>query len=229
MIEIIESLRLEWPPSSPNPTFGWIPPHTLNPIGQCHVHRVFGTEFSSMDEDCSCALTFFQEGNFLITNLSLPWHKLKPFSPCPFTSCMGEEADPYFATTSFYIVLEGNKVSLKPSFVQIEQPWYPQPLLIRPRSWSVSPEVSWSQWARNSPTGLKWMGCFSILPSPSRSVVWAHLTQLYSKINEGNWHLQRMICLMTGVHEIVNKLPFQRAWLFPFTLCRGEMSSDPTL
>ncbi|XP_014161850.1 NADH dehydrogenase [ubiquinone] iron-sulfur protein 3, mitochondrial [Geospiza fortis] len=55
-------------------------------------------------------------------------------SPCslPVADCLGEEANPQLATPSFQAVGEGDKVNIKPPFLQAKLTQLPQPLLIRP-------------------------------------------------------------------------------------------------
>ncbi|KAK4820667.1 hypothetical protein QYF61_003075 [Mycteria americana] len=57
--------------------------------------------------------------------------QLEPISSRPITSYLGEETDPHLSTTSFQVVIESNKVSPQPPFLQAKQPQFPQPLLIR--------------------------------------------------------------------------------------------------
>ncbi|KAK4821599.1 LOW QUALITY PROTEIN: hypothetical protein QYF61_025176 [Mycteria americana] len=52
-------------------------------------------------------------------------------SSCPMACYLGEETDPHLATTSFQVVVESNKVSPQPPFLQPKQPQLPQLLLIR--------------------------------------------------------------------------------------------------
>ncbi|KAK4828313.1 hypothetical protein QYF61_025325 [Mycteria americana] len=49
----------------------------------------------------------------------------------PITCYLGEETDPHLTTTSFQVVVESNKVSPQPPFLQAKQSQFPQPLLIR--------------------------------------------------------------------------------------------------
>ncbi|KAK4831047.1 hypothetical protein QYF61_014979 [Mycteria americana] len=46
-------------------------------------------------------------------------------------SYLGEETDPHLSTTSFQVVVESDKVSPQPPFLQAKQSQLPQPLLIR--------------------------------------------------------------------------------------------------
>ncbi|KAK4817835.1 hypothetical protein QYF61_000670 [Mycteria americana] len=60
-----------------------------------------------------------------------PLVQLEAISSCPITCYLGEETDPHLSTTSFQAVVESNKVSPQPPFLQAEQPQLPQLLLIR--------------------------------------------------------------------------------------------------
>ncbi|KAK4827828.1 hypothetical protein QYF61_021912 [Mycteria americana] len=60
----------------------------------------------------------------------LPLVQLEVISSCPVASYLGEETDPHLATTSFQVVVESDKVSPQPPFLQAKQPQFPQPLLI---------------------------------------------------------------------------------------------------
>ncbi|KAK4811096.1 hypothetical protein QYF61_016382 [Mycteria americana] len=60
-----------------------------------------------------------------------PLAQLEAISSHPITCDLGEETDPHLSTTSFQIVVESDKVSPQPPFLQAEQPQFPQPLLIR--------------------------------------------------------------------------------------------------
>ncbi|KAK4832389.1 hypothetical protein QYF61_022244 [Mycteria americana] len=57
--------------------------------------------------------------------------QLEAISSRSITCYLGEETDPHLSTTSFQVVVESNKVSPQPPFLQTEQPQFPQPLLIR--------------------------------------------------------------------------------------------------
>jgi len=77
-----------------------------------------------LDNPCS-------EEIFLRFNLNLPWCNFEAISFCPITCYLGEETDPHLATTSFQVLVESNKVSPQPTFLQAKQPQLPQLLLIR--------------------------------------------------------------------------------------------------
>ncbi|KAK4810277.1 hypothetical protein QYF61_015307 [Mycteria americana] len=57
--------------------------------------------------------------------------QLEAISSHPITCYLGEETDPHLSTTSFQVVVESDKVSPQPPFLQAKQPQFPQPLLIR--------------------------------------------------------------------------------------------------
>ncbi|KAK4824318.1 LOW QUALITY PROTEIN: hypothetical protein QYF61_013593 [Mycteria americana] len=59
-----------------------------------------------------------------------PLAQLEAISSHPITCYLGEETDPHLSTTSFQAVVESNKVSPQPPFLQAKQPQFPQPLLI---------------------------------------------------------------------------------------------------
>ena len=61
-----------------------------------------------------------------------PLVQLEAISSRPITCYLGEETNPHLATTSFQAVVESNKVSPQPPFLQTKQLQFPQPLLIRP-------------------------------------------------------------------------------------------------
>ncbi|KAK4831675.1 hypothetical protein QYF61_018672 [Mycteria americana] len=60
-----------------------------------------------------------------------PLAQLEAVSSHPITCYLGKETDPHLSTTSFQGVVESNKVSPQPPFLQAKQPQFPQPFLIR--------------------------------------------------------------------------------------------------
>ncbi|KAK4814106.1 LOW QUALITY PROTEIN: hypothetical protein QYF61_008201, partial [Mycteria americana] len=60
-----------------------------------------------------------------------PLVQLEAISSRPITCYLGEETDTHLATTSFQVVVESNKVSPQPPFLQAKQPQLPQPPLLR--------------------------------------------------------------------------------------------------
>ncbi|KAK4833077.1 hypothetical protein QYF61_027739 [Mycteria americana] len=100
-----------------------------------------GDSTTSLGSLFQCLITLSVKKNFLISSLNLPWRNLRPFplvlslvqaiSSHPITCYLGEETDPHLSTTSFQGVVESDKVSPQPPFLQAKQPQFPQPLLIR--------------------------------------------------------------------------------------------------
>ncbi|KAK4825193.1 hypothetical protein QYF61_025121 [Mycteria americana] len=60
-----------------------------------------------------------------------PLAQLEAISSRPIAFYLGEETDPHLSTASFQAVVESDKVSPQPPFLQAKQPQVPQPLLIR--------------------------------------------------------------------------------------------------
>ncbi|KAK4827249.1 hypothetical protein QYF61_015696 [Mycteria americana] len=58
-----------------------------------------------------------------------PLAQLEAISSRPIARFLGEETDTHLATASFQGVVESNKVSPQPPFLQAKQPQFPQPLL----------------------------------------------------------------------------------------------------
>ncbi|KAK4818296.1 hypothetical protein QYF61_010438 [Mycteria americana] len=73
----------------------------------------------------------FGEDIFPNTQSKPPLAQLEAISSCPITCYLGEETNPHLSTTSFQVVVESDKVSPQPPFLQAKQPQFPQPLLIR--------------------------------------------------------------------------------------------------
>ncbi|KAK4832039.1 hypothetical protein QYF61_020554 [Mycteria americana] len=57
--------------------------------------------------------------------------QLEAISSCPMACYLGEETDTHLATTSFQVVVESDKVSPQPPFLQAKQPQLPQLLITR--------------------------------------------------------------------------------------------------
>ena len=74
---------------------------------------------------------------FLISNLNLPWCNLRPFPLVLLLVTWENRLRHPPATTSFQVVVESNKVSPEPPFLQAKQPQFPQPLL-----WLCKADVS---------------------------------------------------------------------------------------
>ncbi|KAK4810060.1 hypothetical protein QYF61_007224 [Mycteria americana] len=73
----------------------------------------------------------FSEVKFPNVQSKPPLAQLEAISSCPVTCYLGEETDPHLYTTPFQVVVESNKISPQPPFLQAKQPQFPQPLLIR--------------------------------------------------------------------------------------------------
>ncbi|KAK4832356.1 hypothetical protein QYF61_021955 [Mycteria americana] len=73
----------------------------------------------------------FSEEKFPNIQSKPPLAQLEAISSRPITCYLGEETDPHLSTTSFQVVVESNKVSPQPPFLQAKQSQLPQPLLIR--------------------------------------------------------------------------------------------------
>ncbi|KAK4828376.1 hypothetical protein QYF61_026114 [Mycteria americana] len=73
----------------------------------------------------------FSEEKFPNIQSKPPLAQLEAISSCPITCYLGEETDPHLSTTSFQVVVESDKVSPQPPFLQAKQSQFPQPLLIR--------------------------------------------------------------------------------------------------
>ena len=59
-----------------------------------------------------------------------PLGQLEVISSCPI-ACSEEETNPHLTTAPFQVVVESNKVSPEPLFLQANQSQIPQPLLVR--------------------------------------------------------------------------------------------------
>ncbi|KAK4818181.1 hypothetical protein QYF61_007819 [Mycteria americana] len=73
----------------------------------------------------------FSEVKFPNIQSKPPLAQLEAISSRPITCYLGEETDPHLSTTSFQAVVESDKVSPQPPFLQAKQPQVPQLLLIR--------------------------------------------------------------------------------------------------
>ncbi|KAK4821035.1 hypothetical protein QYF61_012215 [Mycteria americana] len=72
----------------------------------------------------------FSEEKFPNIQSKPPLVQLEAISSRPITCYLGEETDPHLSTTSFQAVVESDKVSPQPPFLQAKQPQVPQPLPI---------------------------------------------------------------------------------------------------
>ncbi|GAB0205879.1 hypothetical protein GRJ2_003053500 [Grus japonensis] len=60
-----------------------------------------------------------------------PLEQLEAIFCCPIACYLGEKTNTHLTTTSFQVVVESDKVSPQPPFLQAKQPQFPQLLLIR--------------------------------------------------------------------------------------------------
>ena len=77
-----------------------------------------------------CLTTLFVKKCFLISNLNLSWHNLRPFPLVLSPVRRDQPLFPVLAVSTFQILEEINKVSPQPSFPQTKQPQFLQSLLI---------------------------------------------------------------------------------------------------
>ncbi|KAK4831422.1 hypothetical protein QYF61_017553 [Mycteria americana] len=73
----------------------------------------------------------FSEEKFPNNQSKPPLAQLEAISSRPITCYLGEDTDPHLSTTSSQVVVESDKVSPQPPFLQAKQPQLPQLLLIR--------------------------------------------------------------------------------------------------
>ncbi|KAK4826053.1 hypothetical protein QYF61_004168 [Mycteria americana] len=72
----------------------------------------------------------FGEEIFPNTQSKHPLVQLEAISSCHMACYLQEETNTHLSTTSFQVVVESDKVSPQPPFLQTKQPQFPQPLLI---------------------------------------------------------------------------------------------------
>ena len=65
-----------------------------------------------------CLTTLPVKKFFLISNLNLTWVQLEAVSSCRITCYLKEETNTHLAAASFQVVVESDKVSLQPPFLQ---------------------------------------------------------------------------------------------------------------
>ena len=76
---------------------------------------------------CSCFTALIAKNFFLISSLNLPSFTLKPLPLVLSQQALAQEIVPFLPIVPLGLALEGNKVSLEPSFLQAEQPQLSQP------------------------------------------------------------------------------------------------------
>ncbi|KAK4831181.1 LOW QUALITY PROTEIN: hypothetical protein QYF61_015913 [Mycteria americana] len=88
-----------------------------------------GDSTTSLGSLFQCLTTLSVKKFFLISSLNLPWHNLRPF---PLVlSLVTWEKRPTPTSLQPLSVVESDKVSPQPPFLQAKQPQFPQPLLLR--------------------------------------------------------------------------------------------------
>ncbi|KAK4829053.1 hypothetical protein QYF61_001858 [Mycteria americana] len=90
------------------------PTHVVDQMRTWVYHLRDGDSTTSLGSLFQCLTTLSVKKNFLRSSLNLPWRNLRPF---PLVLSL--------------VVVESNKVSPQPPFLQVKQPQLPQPLLIR--------------------------------------------------------------------------------------------------
>ena len=73
----------------------------------------------------------FSEDIFANSQSKSPLVQPEAFPSCPIACYRGEETSPQLPTTSFQVVIESNKMSPEPPFLQTKQRQFPQLSLIR--------------------------------------------------------------------------------------------------
>ncbi|KAK4817962.1 hypothetical protein QYF61_003482 [Mycteria americana] len=113
-----------------------LPSPPLNHVPKCHIETSFryfqgwrlnhfpGQPVPMLDNP-------FSEEKFPNIQSKPPLAQLEAISSHPIASYLGEETNTHLSTTSFQVVVESNKVSPQPPFLQAKQSQFPQPLLIR--------------------------------------------------------------------------------------------------
>ncbi|KAK4831110.1 LOW QUALITY PROTEIN: hypothetical protein QYF61_015413 [Mycteria americana] len=88
-----------------------------------------GDSTTSLGSLFQCLITLSVKKNFLISSLNLPWRNLRPFPLVLSLVTWEKRLTPLLY--NLLSVVESNKVSPQPPFLQAKQPQFPQPLLIR--------------------------------------------------------------------------------------------------
>jgi len=81
-----------------------------------------GDSTTALDRLFQCLTTLLVKKFLLISNLNLPWHNLRLFPLVLVTCYLGKDTDPHFATTSFQVVVESDKVPLSLLFSKLNNP-----------------------------------------------------------------------------------------------------------
>ncbi|KAK4824542.1 LOW QUALITY PROTEIN: hypothetical protein QYF61_016146, partial [Mycteria americana] len=89
-----------------------------------------GDSTTSLGSLFQCLTTLSVKKFFLISNLNLAWHNLRPF-PLILSLVTWEKRPTPTSLPNLLSVVESDKVSPEPPLLQAKQPQFPQPLLIR--------------------------------------------------------------------------------------------------
>ncbi|KAK4824075.1 hypothetical protein QYF61_010586, partial [Mycteria americana] len=112
----------------PRPPLNHVPTHLIQTsfkyLQGWRLNHFPGQPVPMLDNPCS-------EVKFPNIQSKPPLAQLEAISSRPMACYLGEETDPHLPTTSFQVVVESNKVSPQPPFLQAKQPQFPQPLPIR--------------------------------------------------------------------------------------------------
>ncbi|KAM9656645.1 uncharacterized protein ACIBXB_008917 isoform 1-T1 [Morphnus guianensis] len=90
-----------------------------------------GESTTSLGSLFQCLTTLSVKKFFLKIQSKPLFLQLEAISSCPISRHLTEETSNHLTTTSFQVVVESDKVSPQPPFLQTKQPQFPQPLLIR--------------------------------------------------------------------------------------------------
>ena len=86
--------------------------NTRSTTSKCFLNTYMdGDSTTSLGISFWCMTTLSEKKFFLISNLNLPWCKLRPFS----LRYLEEEADPSLSTTSFQVSVGSNRPPLSTS------------------------------------------------------------------------------------------------------------------
>ena len=86
-----------------------------------------GDSTTSVGSPFQCLTTLAVKKCFLISNLNLPWHNLRPF---PLVLSPVRRDQPHSAVSTFQVMEESNNVSPQPPLPQTKEPQFLQLLLI---------------------------------------------------------------------------------------------------
>ncbi|KAK4827747.1 hypothetical protein QYF61_021218 [Mycteria americana] len=171
-----------------------------------------------------------------------PLVQLGDISSHPIACYLGEETDPHLSTASFQVVVESDKVSPQPPFLQAKQPQFPQALLIRLLlqtlhqlccpSLDTLQHLNVSLVVRRPKLNMLFEG-HDHFPTPAghaisdtsqdASGLLGHLSTLPARIQPAiNQHPQAWLCVNVGLKSANG---FQSGWVRLWLLCMGGCGS----